>query len=159
MIAFSFLTNTIIPYIKSKLSEQKPEQRTLLIWDLSNQQKENDDLQDLLNRNNIEVIGIPGNCREHLNPLEVLVNQHYVVLLEKEFQSWYSDIVLERLNGGETDDNMATMVDLRLSLLKPVHASWLVKSHETIVNQSEIISQSIELTGILNTLSAAHTPS
>lgn len=126
-----------------------------MIWDLSNQQKENEEFRDLLNRNNIDVINIPPNCKEHLHPLEILVNQHYIVLLEKEFQSWYSDIVLERLRGGETDDNMATMVDLRLSLLKPVHASWLVKSHEAIVGRPEIIVQCIMLTGVSHTLSEA----
>lgn len=150
---FSFLTNAIIPYISSKITREKPEQRALLIWDLSNQQREDEELKDLLNRNNIDVLSIPVNCREHLNPLEGLFNQHYMVLLEREFQSWYSDIVLERLGGGGTDDNSAVVVDLRLSLLKPAHARWLVKSHETVINQPELITQSIELTGILKTLS------
>lgn len=105
----------------------------------------------------MEVIGISGNCREYLNFLEVLVNQYYVVLLEKEFQFWYLDIVLERFKGGEIDDNMAIMVDLRLFFFKFVYVSWFVKFYEIIVNQFEIIFQSIEFIGILNILFVVYT--
>ena len=47
-------------------------------------------------------------------------------LYSHQVTTWYSEDVEKQLNPGNGDSNGEVNVDLRLTALKPFHASWLV---------------------------------
>lgn len=46
--------------------------------------------------------------------------------MKEKFTAWYSEEVQKQINPGNGDANGEVNVDLRLTALKPLHASWLV---------------------------------
>ena len=46
--------------------------------------------------------------------------------MKDTFTTWYSEEVQKQINPGKGDGNGEVNVDLRLTALKPLRASWLV---------------------------------
>ena len=46
--------------------------------------------------------------------------------MKDKFTTWYPEEVHKQINPGNGDVNGEVNVDLRLTALKPLHASWLV---------------------------------
>ena len=42
--------------------------------------------------------------------------------------------------------------DLRTSVIKPIHARWLIKAHATLSSQKDLIFQGFEKAGIKDTI-------
>jgi len=47
-------------------------------------------------------------------------------LYSRQVNTWYFEEVQQQIKAGHSDSNGEVNVDLRLTALKPVHASWLV---------------------------------
>jgi len=75
-----------------------------------------------LDSNNINVVLIPPNCTGRLQPLDLSVNKSAKEFLRNEFQEWYAQQVCAQLQ--EKANKQA--VDLRLSVVKPLGAKWMV---------------------------------
>ena len=70
------------------------------------------------------MIYIPAGCTGDLQPLHVTVNQVYKVELTQHFTQWYAGEVKKGLREG--NDVADIKVDLCLSVVKPIHAKWLM---------------------------------
>ena len=46
--------------------------------------------------------------------------------MKEKFTTWYSEEVQKHLSPGNGDANGEVNIDLRLTALKPLHASWFV---------------------------------
>jgi hypothetical protein len=68
-----------------------------------------------------------------LQPLDLKVNKIYKDLLKSMFQNWYAD---------EMGKN------LRLSVVKPLHTSWLVKAHKQLKEKTDLIKSAFVATEI-----------
>ena len=72
--------------------------------------------------------------------MDVSVNQLFKVALKDKFITWYA----EQVNIDDEND----VVDLRLSLIKPIHAHWLVQAHKEVSAQHTTITRGFFQTGI-----------
>ena len=78
-----------------------------------------------LEDNNICVAIVPANCTDWLQPLDLSINKAAKEFLHKQFSNWYSDKVCQQLHRGVKP---VTTVDLRLSIVKPLGAQWMIRS-------------------------------
>ena len=60
--------------------------------------------------------------------MDVSINKAVKNFLRQQFQMWYADQVCEQLAKNRTDET----VDLKLSIVKPLRASWIIKACMTI---------------------------
>jgi len=97
-------------------------QPALVIFDKFKAQCTSTVLQ-VLRENNILVLLVPANCTDRLQPLDISVNQSVKHFLREQFQEWYADQVCHQLQNG----NKTPEVDLNMSIMKPLGATWLIK--------------------------------
>ena len=111
-------------YVETPGKELKlqPVQKALLIWDVFKGQKTNKVLLDLATVN-INVVSVPANVTHFFHPLDLTVNGETKCFLKDMSTTWYSTEVQKQMESGNNDE---IEVDLRLSVLKPLHAIWLV---------------------------------
>lgn len=74
---------------------------------------------------NIEVISVPANMTHFFQPLDLMINGQAKKFFKKKFSTWYSVEVQKQVDRGINFEDVA--VNLKLSVLKPIHATWLVE--------------------------------
>ena len=97
---------------------------------------------------NIEVVFVPANMTHLLQPLDLTVNGCVKKFTRGKFNSWYSSQIRNQLDAGKQLHDID--VPLRLSLLKPLHAEWLVEcyNHMTTTAAQNVIYGGWKATGI-----------
>ena len=121
------LINEIIsPYVTKKREELKlpTDQKALLVWDVFRGQM-TDKVKERLDELNIECVYVPANMTHFFQPLDLTVNGCAKQRMRKEFVTYYSSAVKQQLDSGKQLEDIE--VDFRLSVLKPLHAKWLVE--------------------------------
>ena len=93
---------------------------------------------------------MPAGCTGELQPLDLSVNEDFKLLMKGSFSRWYADKVKKALNQDVTLQDLK--VDLRASLIKPLHASWLMTAMSTMQDRSDILLRGYEKSGILEYL-------
>ncbi len=96
---------------------------------------------------------IPPNCTDRLQPLDVSVNKPAKIFLRAQFQDWYAHQVYQQLEGRAENKS----VDIRLSIVKPLGAQWLVKLYDYFQTKKEIIMNGFKGAGITDYLSPVST--
>lgn len=139
-----------MPYLEGKRKELKlaPTHRALVIFDNFKGQCTKE-MFKLLDSNDINVIMIPPNCTDRLQPLHVGVNKSVKEFLCQKFHSWYAESVSTQLN----DTKAKEPVDLHLSVVKPLGAMWLVDLYDYMKTKPEIIRHGFKEIGILESAS------
>ena len=86
-------------------------------------------------------------------PLDVQGGQNGYVkrFMKKKFTLWYSDQVIRALDKGK--DIKDVEISLKLSIVKPLHAKWLIKmyNHMTSSEGRDVSLKGWKVAGILNT--------
>jgi hypothetical protein len=80
-----------------------------------------------------------------LQPLDLKVNKIYKDLLKSMFQNWYADEMGKNLC---KDNKKFEEIDMRLSVVKPLHASWLVKTHKQLKEKTISLRVPLLLQGL-----------
>ena len=121
----NLIEKIIQPYVAMKRKELNllPIQKALLIWDVFKGQKTEKVLSKLTSKN-IEVVNVPANMTHFFQPLDLTVNRDAKKFMKDQFTSWYSANVQSQLDSEVPLEDVD--VDLRLSVIKPIHATWLV---------------------------------
>ena len=68
--------------------------------------------------------------------------------LQSSFQSWYASRVKKQIQ--QAPDSRLTSIEMRLSVIKPVYAEWLIDAYNYIKSQPEIINNGFKAAGILD---------
>ena len=97
--------------------------------------------------NHILYIFIPPNCTDKLQPLDLTINKPAKEYLRRKFQNWYSQQVVQQLENGINEP-----IDLRLSILKPLNAGWLVDMYQYLKDHPEFIINGFKAAGITEIL-------
>lgn len=63
--------------------------------------------------------------------------------MKKEFNEWYSSVVYESL-----DLDNPSPADLRMAVMKPLGAQWLLKAYKHLVINKEIVQNGFKAVGI-----------
>ena len=77
--------------------------------------------------------------------MDVSVNKSVKVFLRNEFQEWYSQSICQQLDAG---GKAITPVDLRLSVVKPLSAQWMIKLYDYMKLNPEIVRNGFKGAGI-----------
>ena len=104
--------NILLPYLQGKSKKLKllPTHRALVLFDNFKGQC-TEEILKLLDSNDINVVMIPANCADKLQPLDVSVNKSVEEFLCQKFHSWYAESVSTQLNGTKAKEP----VDLYIS--------------------------------------------
>ena len=141
------------PYIKqvTERDNQPIDQTALVIMDVFKGQV-TPMVLDLYKESNIVVVLVPANMTNHLQPLDVTVNGYVKRFMCAKFNSWYSSQLRRQLDEGMALQDID--VPLRLSILKPFHAEWLVDcyNHMTTTAGRNIILSGWKSAGIMEAL-------
>ena len=144
-----YIDNVIIPYVertRENYSLDKINQPALAIFDVFKAQR-SEKVLDKLNAAGIRVVFVPASCTDRLQPLDQLPNKVFKDELKNCFQTYYAEAVAKRRKlktSGESSDH----VDLRTSIIKPLHAKWIIKTFQKIAKDKEMFIISFNLVGI-----------
>ena len=144
-----YLTKILLPYIIKKRKEMKlrDDYRALAILDQFKGQV-TDAIFKLLEENHVNLVIVPANCTDRLQPLDVSVNKPVKAFLRKQFQEWYAQKISEQLDASTE----VVPVDLRLSVVKPLGASWMIKLYDYMKSNPDIIQNGFVGAGITDFL-------
>ena len=73
--------------------------------------------------------------------MDVSINKAVKEFLHGKFQSWYSDQVFKKISEGKADDQL---VDLRMSIVKPLGERWLIDMYDHMKSKPEIITSGFQ---------------
>ena len=106
------------------------EQMTLVITGVFTLQMTSE-VKEVHQENNILVTNVHANMTGFYQPLDLTINGSAERFITKKFNAWYSDQISEELQSG-TRWNID--VKLRLSILKPLNAGWVVDFYKFITS-------------------------
>ena len=92
----------------------------------------------LFDSHHINLVIVPSNCTDQLQPLDIIVNKAVKEHLRKQFNNWYSSQVSKQINNGAK----LQTTDLSMSVVKPLGATWMMNTSKYIkANPSIIINR------------------
>ena len=101
---------------------------------------------DLLCENNIDVMFVPANCTDRLQPLDITVNKAAKNFMREQFQHSYADQIQLQAH-----EETRKRIDLKLSIVKPLAAKWF---NWQITNQTlsrmDLLERALQLITYLN---------
>ena len=103
------------------------------------------DVIDCYKKNNMCVVYVDANMIKYYQPLDLTVNGYAKRYFKNKFNEWYSQQVSSQLARGINLENID--VKLKLSLIKSIHAVWVVDfyNHMTTAKEVEILQVDGEL--------------
>jgi len=145
--AIQLLEKVIFPYLKStKEKLGLPEtQKSMLIFDVFKGQTTSKVI-DFLTENDCVALYVPNNLTDKFQMLDLNVNGHAKSFLNKKFEEWYSLEISKQIDSGR--DVYEVNVPLKMSIIKPIHAKWLLGLYDYLRNNKEMIIKSFEMAGI-----------
>ena len=140
-----YIHTILIPYLhKTRQEYGLPSTHpALVIFDQFKGQLTDTFLQ-VLESNNIVVAKVPPHCTGHLQPLDLSINKPVKDILRSKFQSWYADQITRQLKVS----SQVKPVDLRLSVMKPLGARWLIETVTEIESRKELAINGFRSAGI-----------
>ena len=153
--SMKYLEEVIVPYFKKQRSVEGLDQKALVIMDIFTGQM-TPGVLDSYKAYNICVINVPANMTKFYQPLDLTVNKEAKRFLKRKFVNWYSHQVSNQLSEGKPLESV--QVSLKLSLIKPIHAGWLVEfyNYMTSAEGKKYIHSGWRASGITDAITAAH---
>ena len=146
--SLKLIKEVILPYVKEqKKSLDDENQAALLIIDVFRGQMTVPVTQALKN-NNIILVKIPPNITHIYKPLDLTVNRS----AKLKFTKWYSNKIHRQPDEGKQIDQVEVL--LRLSVLKPLHAKWIIEFYDDMATPKgkDVIANGWKSSGITETL-------
>lgn len=146
-----FILKIIVPYVENHRTLMgTPNQRALAIFDVFAAHRVKA-VMETLEKHNIGIVFVPAACTDKLQPLDLTLNKEYKEEVRACFHGWYSAKVMEMVEEKESEGNdiETIKVDLRTSAVKGVHAQWLMKAHDVMVERTDLIREGFRKAGLL----------
>ena len=139
-----YLNHIITPYVQNKRKEVKltSDHSALVLFDVF-RGKCTEDIFKLLEDNNILYVHICPNCTDKLQLLDLSVNKPAKDFIKRKFQQWYRALICKQL-----EDNVEEEVDMRLSIMKPLSATWIIEMYHYFQTHPSIIINGFRSAGI-----------
>ena len=143
--SLQYLQKIILPFMKQKREELgfSADRPALVLFDHFKGQVTKQCLQ-FLEDHHIHHVLIPENCTDRLQPLDVAVNKPVKDFMKAKFQKWYAEQVASQLK----EDKDTHPVDMRLSIMKPLSAQWLLSMFDHFKKHPEIVLHGFHASGI-----------
>ena len=141
----------IFPFVESKRAELglPEDQKALLIYDVFKGQCTQRVL-DLIEENNCASVFVPPNLTHVSQPLDLTINGVAKAFLKNKFSEWYFQQITKRLEQGESIHDIE--VKTTLTIMKPIHAKWIIGLYNHLQNQPQLIKKGFEEAGISEAL-------
>ena len=128
--SLKLINEVVLPYVKEqRKSLDEENQAALLIIDVFRSQMTDPVIQALKN-NIIILVKIPPNMTHIYQSLNLTVNCSAKEFFKRSFTKWYSNEIHRQLDEGMQIDQVEVL--LRFSVLKPLHAKWIVKLYNNM---------------------------
>ena len=146
-----YFEKIIFPYVNEKRKELKlsSDHPALLIFDNFNAQTTSSILK-FLDSHNLDIVLLPANCTDRLQPLDLSVNKSAKDFLRSQFQDWYAKELHKQLKDQSTE---VIPIDMKMSLVKPLSAKWIVSMFSYFKDNPSIVQNGFKEAGIINCLS------
>ena len=120
------IDSVINPYLIQTRQHLKlsPTQKAILIWDAFRGQKTERVLPKLAKR----VVSVPAKMTSFSQPLDLTINGQAKKFCKEKFTTWSLGEVQRQLDSKTSFEDIE--VDLRMSVIKPIHAAWLVALYD-----------------------------
>ena len=147
------IDEVIQPYIIKKRAELKVSetQKALVIWDVFKGQM-TETVKQKLSSLNIALVAVPANMTHFFQPLDLTVNGSAKKYMRKRFVTYYTAAVKQQMDSGIQLEDIE--VDFRLTVLKPLHAQWMVNMFNffTTDKGKEVVAKGWKRSGITSVL-------
>ncbi|VDH90101.1 Hypothetical predicted protein [Mytilus galloprovincialis] len=149
-----FVDKVILPYVEGIIEDlplSQKNQKAVAIFDVYRAHT-GEKLLSHLKKNDIIPLFVPAACTDKLQPLDLSVNREYKEQLKSNFHDWYSAQVVQQLNHQEDitgERAPKVIVDLKTSIMKPIHAQWVVSTHQIISTRTDLIKSGFRKAGLL----------
>ena len=152
--AIEYFEKVIFPYLeKIKVQKGYPkEQMSLVIMDTFKGQ-DNDKMRKFCAKNSRESVIIPNNLTNKFQPLDISVNKAAKSFISDKYNSWLANEVSKQLRAGKTAADVK--ISLELSVIKPLHAKWIVDLYNTLKDNKKMTINSFKSLGITETIENA----
>ncbi len=110
----------------------------------------------LIEENNCAVVYVLANMTNYFQPLDLTVNGPAKQFLKTKFEEWYARQIEAQLNRGI--DIYSVDVPRKLSIMKPVHAKWLIGLYDYLRNSRAMIMKGFDMAGINDALTGELEP-
>ena len=138
--ALKFIDKIILPHVqKERAKLRRGNQKALLIFDVFRGQA-TDKIFKVLKYNHIFVTKVPANMSHLFQPLDLTFKKAAKDYTKRKFSDWFTCQINTGLENGQELDNIE--IDNRLSVMKPLHAKWLIPfyNYMTTTKGQEVIS-------------------
>ena len=114
----------VIPYVNQQLGKKLSlDHPALLILDVFRGQLTNEVVNEM-KEHDIVICQVPANMTHLFQPPDLTVNSSAKAFLKAKFTEWFSQKIEEGLSEGKNLEDID--IPLTLSMLKPLHTSWVV---------------------------------
>ena len=139
-----FINYILVPYFKEqrRVLELPADQPALVILDVFAAHR-TENVKALYAEHNILLEFVPANCTGELQPLDVSCNGDLKGYLKQLFSEWYADEVTKQLKEGGS-----VKINLQLSVMKPLHANWILQAWHMLNEKTHIVKLGWEKTGL-----------
>ena len=145
------LESIIFPFAKSKRAELdlEEEQKCMLIFDVFKAQC-TQRVFDLIDENHCVTVFVPANLTHLFQPLDLAINGVAKSFLKSKFSEWYSKEIAKALDKGQ--DIHEVKVDTTLTVMKSIHAQWIIGLYDRLRNDVELTKKSFKEAGITSAI-------
>lgn len=136
-----YVKEVLVPYVKEvkNTSSIYDSVKPLLIFDVYKAHRDQELLQ-LIKDSGFVYTFVPASCTGELQPLDLTVNAQFKRMMKGKFIDWYSAKIAE---------NCIDKVDLKLSVLKPIHARWMIDVYAALGKQPDLVKAGFRKAGIV----------
>ena len=92
------------------------------------------------------MVPVPHNMTNYFQPLDLTVNRSCKSFLRDKAQIWYAEQVQAQISKGIAPESVS--VDLKISILKPIHAKWVTQYYDHIHTNEDIVKNGWRRSGI-----------
>lgn len=122
-----FVNEIIKPYLEERRQHhQNPNLSGLLIFDYFRGQT-TESFLELLSSLNVQVVLVPKNMTDLLQPLDISVNKPVKNFLKSKYQDWYADKLMELEREGELTHTSINALISKTTTLRELSAKWTVE--------------------------------
>ena len=115
--------------------------------------QDNDEMRKFSAKSSCEIVIIPRSLTNKFQPLDVSVNKVAKSLISDKYNYWLANEVLKQLRAGKTAADVK--VSLKLSVIKPLHAKWIVNLYNTLKDDKEMAMNGFRGAGITEAIENA----
>ena len=107
-------------------------------------------VRNVITENDCVYVFVPNNHTNEFQPLDLTVNGPAKVFLSGKFQEWYAKEITKQIEGGTCV--YSVKVNINLSIMKPLHAQWVIGLYDFLRNKPDVVRKGFELTGITDAI-------